>query len=84
MVTTSRPWALLKLDRYERELAQHFELKIRGRIGEHIEGPNEIRILNRCLKLTPQGLTYEADPRHVDLLLDAFNLVGCWGWHPWC
>ena len=63
------------LDRYEQELAKHFELKIRGRIGEGLEGPNEIRILNRCLKLTSKGLVYEADPRHVDLLVGAFNLL---------
>ena len=26
------------------------------------------------MELTPEGLIYEADPRHVDLLTDAFNL----------
>ena len=67
------------LDRCEKELAQHFESKIRGRIGEGIDGPNKIRILNRCLKLTPQELVYEADPRHVELLVDAFNPVGSTG-----
>ena len=63
------------LDHYEQKLAEHFELKIRGRIGEGCAGPNEIRILNRCVKLTTEGLIYEADPRHVDLLADAFNLT---------
>ena len=62
------------LDFYETKLAEHFELKIRGRIGEGCSGPNKIRILNRCVELTPEGLIYEADPRHVDLLTDAFNL----------
>ena len=63
------------LDHYEKDLARHFEFKIRGRIGKGVDGPNNIRILNRCLKLTKDGLIYESDPRHVDLLLHAFNLV---------
>lgn len=62
------------LDYYEKALATHFELKIRGRIGKGCPGPNEIKILNRCLKLTSTGLVYEADPRHTDLLSAAFKL----------
>ena len=62
------------LDFYEKALATHFELKIRGRIGEGCPGSNEIKILNRCLKLTASGLIYEADPRHIDLLSAAFKL----------
>lgn len=67
------------LDHREAELAKHFELKIRGRIGEGLDGPNEIRILNRCLRFIPNGLDYEADPRHADLLLDAFGLIDSTG-----
>ena len=62
------------LDFYEKKLAEHFEIKIRGRIGEGCSGSNKSRMLNRCVELTPEGLIYEADPRHVDLLTDAFNL----------
>ena len=50
------------LDFYEKSLASHFELKIRGRIGEGCQWPNEIKMLNRCLKLTNSGLVCEADP----------------------
>ena len=35
----------------------------------------EIKILNRILRLTDQGLTYEADPRHADLLLSSMGLT---------
>ena len=74
MVTTSRRSAPMQdLDHYEEKLAEHLELKIRGRIGEGSTGPDEIRILNRCGKLTNEGLIYEADPRHVDMIVDAFN-----------
>ena len=62
------------MDFYETKLTEHFELKICGRIGKGCPGPNKIRILNRCVKLTPEGLIYEADTRHVDLLTDAFSL----------
>ena len=63
------------LDWYETEFAKHFELKIRGRIGEGCGGENEIRILNRIVRLTPEGLTYEADPRHVDILAASLGLA---------
>ena len=46
-----------ELDWYESQLAKHFELKIRGRLGEGCPGENELRILNRVLKITPDGLT---------------------------
>ena len=62
------------LDWMETELAKHFELKIRGRLGENCTGPQQIRILNRIVTLTPEGLIYEADPRHVDLLGQSLGL----------
>ena len=50
-----------------RHRADHFELKIRGRIGEGCAGPNVIRILNRCVKLTIEGLIYEAAGMSISL-----------------
>ena len=66
------------LDWYEGQLKEHFEIKVRGRLGEGCKD-NQIRILNRIVTLTPQGLTYEADPRHVDLLLSSMGLLGSSG-----
>ena len=63
------------LDWYEAKLAESFELKIRGRLGEGCTGPQQIRILNRIVTLDDTGLTYEADPRHVDLLLSSLGLT---------
>ena len=37
----------------------------------------EVRILNRILRLDDEGLTYEADPRHVELLARSLNLDNC-------
>ena len=54
-----------ELSWYEEQLKQSVEIEIRGRMGT---GGNcdEIKILNRKLRLTPKGLTYKFDPRHVD------------------
>ena len=62
------------LDYYETELAENFELKI-GRLGEGCKGDNQLRILNRIVTITATGLTYEADPRHVDLLVESLGLT---------
>ena len=34
---------------------------------------DEIKILNRMLRLTPEEFTYESDPRHVDLLASSMG-----------
>ena len=48
--------------RYEEQLGARFEIKKRGHIGESVGCVDEIRILNRILRLTDEGLRYEADP----------------------
>ena len=62
------------LNWYEAELAKHFELKLRGRLGVGCPGDNEIRILNRIVRITDKGLEYEADPRHVELIVESLQL----------
>ena len=62
------------LNWYEDMLMKSFEIKIRGRIGEGVGGDNQIKILNRVVSLTDEGLIYEADPRHCDLLISSLNL----------
>ena len=64
------------LNEFEQTLQENFEIKIRGRLGEGCPGPQEIRMLNRIVSITEEGLTYEADPRHTDLLLSSLNLDG--------
>ena len=63
-----------ELNWYEKELATHFEIKIRGRMGPGGDC-DQIKILNRILTLTKDGLEYEADPRHADLLLSSMGLT---------
>ena len=63
------------LNWYEGELQKSFEIKFRGRLGEGCQGPQEIRILNRVVSINSEGLQYEADPRHCDLLSSSLNLA---------
>ena len=62
------------LNWYEAELAKHFELKLRGRLGVACSGDNEIRILNRIVRIIDRGLEYEADARHVELIVESLQL----------
>ena len=61
--------------KYEDQLAERFEIKRRGHIGESEGCIQEIRILNRILRLTEAGLRYEADPRHAEMLVKALDLA---------
>ena len=56
------------IDKLEAGLKALFELKVRGRIGEHLP-LKEMRMLNRIVTLTDKGLLYGADPRHAELLV---------------
>ena len=63
------------IDWYETELAKHFELKLRGRLGAGCNGDNKIRILNKIVRATEHGLEYEANPRHVDLVAESLEIT---------
>ena len=39
----------------------------------------ELRILNRVITWTDRGITYEADPRHAELLIQELQLDGAKG-----
>merc|ERR1711884_178687 len=38
---------------------------------------NEVRVLNRVLRWTSAGIEYEADPRHVEIILKQLNIESC-------
>ena len=62
------------LNLYEAGLKQCFEVKIRGRLGYGIDDINEMRLLNRIISIDAEGLSYEADPRHAELLARALGV----------
>ena len=61
------------LDWYEAQLAKCFKPKIQGILGEICQ-LKEMRILNRIITLTEEGLLYEADTRHHELLIRNLGL----------
>ena len=65
------------LDKYEAGLKTSFECKLRGRLGVEAIDAKEIRLLNRIVRITDQGLLYEADPRHAELLAKSMDLEQC-------
>ena len=62
------------LDWYEAQLKSAFEIKVRGRLGEETGDDREIRILNRVVRLDSDGVRYEADPRHAELIVKSLGL----------
>ena len=58
-----------QLDEVKAEMESRFLIKCLGRLGGEKGDIQEIRVLNRVIRWTPQGLLYEADPRHVEILL---------------
>ena len=75
METISQPLAQTKgLNKYEAGMMAAFDVKLRGRLGRGQKDIKELKILNRILRVTRDGLAYEADPRHVELLARALGL----------
>ena len=63
-----------QLDWFRREVSKKFDAIFRGRIGPDIADDKSIRILNRIITWTPEGIRYEADQRHGEIILKQLNL----------
>eukprot|EP00959_Pyramimonas_sp_CCMP1952_P374745 7848401-Pyramimonas_sp.AAC.1 len=57
------------LDWFEKKIKEEFEVKVRGRLGPGEEDMKAIRILNRIIEWTKEGLRYEADQRHAEIIV---------------
>ena len=55
-------------------MQEAFDVELRGRLGTGEKDLTEITIFNRILRVDADGLTYETDPRHVELLARALGL----------
>ena len=62
------------LDWFRRQIGKVFEVKFRGRIGPDVEDEKHIRILNRVVQWTDEGLEYEADQRHAEIIVNKLGL----------
>ena len=64
------------LDEIEASMRQAFLCKVEGRLGSGAGDLREARVLGRVIQWTKEGLRYEADPRHVELLVRDLGLEG--------
>ena len=55
-------------------MCKAFECKLKGRLGREEGDLDEMRVLNRIVRVVPSGMLYEPDPRHVELLIKAMGL----------
>ena len=59
---------------YRQGLEQLVELTLTGHLGEAEDCDREVRVLNRIVRLDAEGLSYEADPRHVEIMFKQMNM----------
>ena len=52
-----------QLDWFRKQIVERFEVKFRGRLGPSAMDDKSIRILNRVVTWTKEGIEYEADQR---------------------
>ena len=52
-----------------RALREHFELKVSGKLGRDATDDKQVRILNRTVAWTKDGIEYEPDGRHAELVV---------------
>ena len=53
----------------EKRMHDGFLIKVVGKLGGDESDLKELCILNRVLRWTETGITYEADPRHAELVV---------------
>jgi hypothetical protein len=63
---------------FKERLEQRFDIKSKV-VGLADDEVKEERILNRIIRITPEGWELEADQRHVDIMVEQMNLKGAKG-----
>ena len=59
-------------------MQQAIEIKLKGRLGDEQRDLQDMRVLNKILRIRQRRLLYEPDPRHAELFatdLDFETLV---------
>ena len=57
------------LDWFKARIEGRFEIKYKGRMGPREEDITSVRILNRRITWTDQGIKYESDQRHAEIII---------------
>ena len=62
------------LEWFKERLSSKYELKEGARLGSGPNDDKEGRVLNRIVRWTPEGIMYEADPRHKEKLIQELSM----------
>ena len=63
-----------QLDWFQQKMKDRYTLKVRGRLGPGEQDDKEIRILNRVVQWTEEGIWYEPDPRHAEIIFKELGI----------
>ena len=64
----------LELDWFRDNIQAKFEVKVRGRLGPDANYDKSIRILNRIITWKEDGIHYDADQRHAEIIIRQLGL----------
>lgn len=65
---------LVPIDWFKKRMESKYDIKHRGHIGPHRTYEKSLRILNRIVEWTEEGIVYESDQRHADIIVRYLNL----------
>ena len=60
----------------QEQLEQKYELMVEL-LGPDQGQKQEVRVLNRILRWTKDGVEYEVDPRHAEIIIDSIRFSIC-------
>ena len=66
---------MFSLDWFWERISKPFDCKHRGRIGPSEKDDKQIRILNRIITWTNDGIGYEGDQRHVEIAMKDYGIT---------
>ena len=64
------------MDWMKSAMGEKYELTESARPGPSSCDDKEVRVLNRIVRWTSEGVEYEADPRHVEQIVRDLDLIG--------
>ena len=64
------------LDWFRKHMEERFEIKLKASLGLEEKDDKYVRILNRVVEWDQEGITYEADQRHAEIIIREMGLSG--------
>lgn len=55
-------------------MQEEYDIKNKGRLGPDKHDQKPIAILNRCVKWRSDGIHYESDSRHAEIIVDEMGV----------